>query len=571
MTTGETKMIRRVESNLKAGCSVDIGPKTLIVGPNRSGKSTIVNAIELATTGRASDIAGRATLALDAELATLMPPGADSVFARAFYGPLIPTCQVVWALEKGHKATRGAAPSPASEVVFPLREVRENLVASAEKARKWLLGLVAAEIEWPTVLSRVAPALHDRLTTLSGGTVAGLPTALETAGRQRRAAEAKATALREAPPLPVVHAPIGSAPDLAALDAAVVKAEADVSAAQAALDALPKLAPGADAVAEMGQRIVTILTGQVASKAPRCGVCGGDGPPGRFAVRLKEVEALIATGRKAIEARAAAATRVNEALARRATVQAARAAAQATAAAVANAVTETQAVAAQSREGEAVEADREAASWRELGDAVSRVMATLVGEARAAFEAKVQRYMPRGFTFGLDLVDGDREVCRFGLRSKIGGDSPFGALTALRSALSGAEWAIVTAALAAATTPDGAHAIIVPEERAFDPATLFETLLAFDSCPAQVIITSPVMPTDVPVGWTVIRCGGDVAASAALPAATVGAGVAPTAPPAVAKRGRGRPRKTPLPEAAAPSQPVTVAASNGVATELPWA
>ena len=558
-------MIRRVESNVKTGCQVDIGPKTLIVGPNRSGKSTIVNAIELATTGRASDIAGRVTLALDAELATLMPPGAESVFARAFYGPVdgvgAASGQVAWSLEKGHKSTRGANPAPAPEFVFPLREVRENLVASAEKARKWLLGLVAAEIAWPVVLARIAPALHERVTTLSGGSVAGLPTALETAKRGVRDETRRAAVLREVVIVPVIHAPAPQPPDLGALNAGVAKAEAEVATAQAVLDALPKIDT---ATTEMGQRIVMILTGQIASKAPRCGVCGGDGPPGRFALRLRDVETIIAGGKKAIEARTAAAQKVNEALARRSLAWSTRSAAQTTATAVADAVTSTQAEASQAREGEAVEADRSAARWQELADAVGRVMSSLVNEARQAFEGKVQRYMPAGFCFGLDLVDGDKEVCRFGLRVA-GVGTPEGTPLHLRSALSGAEWAIVTAALAAATTPDGAHAIIVPEERAFDPATLLSTLLAFAACPSQVIITSPIMPSAVPAGWTVIRCGGEIAASAALPAGTEGAGSSPPPAPPV-KRGRGRPRKTPLPEPIA-----TPPASATDVTGLPWA
>jgi hypothetical protein len=555
-------VIRRVESNVKAGCQVDLGPKTLIVGPNRSGKSTIVNAIELATTGRASDIAGRTTLALDAELATLMPPGAESVFARAFYTrddqlPDAVERQVSWSLEKGHKATRAAVPAPAPEVVFPLRDVRENLTKSPETARKWLLGLVAAEVTWDAVLKRIAPALHARVTTLASGTVAGLPVALDTAKRQGRAAVAKAEALREPVATPITHAPPPAAvPDLAALNAAAVRTEAEVSAAQQALDALPRHDA---AETEMGERIVSVLKGTIAARVAKCACCGLDGPVDRFPTRLRAVETIIAAGRKVAADRVAAQARVQTALNARSLAWAARSAAQATAAAVTAAVGAVVADVSQEREAEAVAADRDAAAWKELADAIERVMGGLVSESRVAFEESVQRFMPSGMQFGLDLMDGDREVCRFGLRDG-----------ALRSALSGAEWAIVTAALAAATTPPDAHAIIVPEERAFDPRTLFETLLAFDSCPSQVIITSPVMPTDVPSGWTVIRCGGEVAASAALPAVTAGVATAPPAPPA-AKRGRGRPPMTEEEKARRAAEKASKASTPRNAADPPWA
>jgi len=543
-------VIKRIESNVKTGCQVDIGPKTLIVGPNFSGKSTIVNAIELATTGRASDVAGRATLALDTELVTLMPPGAESVFARAFHA----TGQVAWALEKGHKATRGATPSPAPEYVFPLREVRDNLIASPAKARTWLLGFVAAEVEWATVLARIAPALHERVTRLTGGVIAGLPIALDTARRGTREATARAATLREVVPVPIVHAPPPPT-DLSAFDAEVRKATAERAVAQTALDVLP---PADTATADIGAKMIAILRGQIAAKSPTCGICGAGGDVARFAARLTAIEAKIRGVSEAAANRNAAAQRVNAAISRLTSAQAAWQTVQQTATAVAVAVTGAQAEAAQNREAEAIEADRAANEWRELAEAIARVMTAIVGEGRSDFESRVQRFMPVGMTFGLDLLDGDREVCRFGLRS---GDS-------LRSALSGAEWAIVTAAIAMAVTPEGANAIIIPEERAFDPESLADALMAFDVGPAQVIVTSPIMPASVPAGWTVIRCGGEIAASAALPAATAGTGTPPPAPPVPVKRGRGRPRKNPLPEAA-PTE--AAAPSNGAVTsDLPW-
>jgi hypothetical protein len=142
----------------------------------------------------------------------------------------------------------------------------------------------------------------------------------------------------------------------------------------------------------------------------------------------------------------------------------------------------------------------------------------------------------------------------------------------LHGALSGAEWARVTAALALATCPESpVPAVICPEERAFDPRTLAEVLEAFSVGVAgmgeeapQIIVTSPVRPDPMPTGWTVIdvgtkfEAGAGAGAGAALPStdifSTAAATPAPPAPPAPAKRGRGRPRAVVEPDPL-PAQP----------------
>ena len=54
------RYVKRVESNVKGGVAVDLGPRTLIVGPNASNKSAVVNSVEFALTGAVSDVVGRA-------------------------------------------------------------------------------------------------------------------------------------------------------------------------------------------------------------------------------------------------------------------------------------------------------------------------------------------------------------------------------------------------------------------------------------------------------------------------------------------------------------------------------
>jgi hypothetical protein len=136
----------------------------------------------------------------------------------------------------------------------------------------------------------------------------------------------------------------------------------------------------------------------------------------------------------------------------------------------------------------------------------------------------------------------------------------------LHGALSGAEWARVTAALALTTCPESpVPAVICPEERAFDSQTLAEVLEAFsigvtgmgEEAP-QIIVTSPVRPDPMPTGWTVIALEGGKSEGTALPSSDIFStdrvAVVTTAPFQLAPK-RGRPPKTSPPAAPPKEEP----------------
>jgi hypothetical protein len=151
----------------------------------------------------------------------------------------------------------------------------------------------------------------------------------------------------------------------------------------------------------------------------------------------------------------------------------------------------------QQAESSALEADRSAVEWKALKEALENAMALTLEQSLAAFVAKVQQNLPGTDQFDLKLRDGDREVVSFGLVR--GGF--------LHTALSGAEWARVMAAMSAACVAPGKYACLIPEERAFDPDTLKSVMEALSGSTHQVILTSPVKPKKVPAGWTVIERG----------------------------------------------------------------
>ena len=536
--------VEKVESSIKGGVVAQLGAKTLILGDNGVGKSAIVNAVELAGTGRASDVAGRATLAKDADLFMLAPPGADRVWSEVRVNQGIGAAS--WSLEKGHRAQRTGP-----EIAFPLRDVQEALLGSPETARKWILRH-GGGFTWKDVLSLVPESLRKFLAADSPADPAeALTGALEDAKRRVRDLTASAKVARKftppaAPPptaadFTALEAVIGiwkergtaavAGSPLAAIQGALDAAKADLTRAGAqALDVestLAELPPPASGL-ELRRAAVLIAETLARAQARECAICGGKADPvelaaravrGRASIdRVNEIErkrenlqraqqeslVILSSLRREVERLTTEVARLE---------RSAKATGPAPDMTLAEAETQLRALhtlrasweAARNAEELALQAERDATDWTQLAEALSKALGQLVEKSRAAFCGRVQKFLPKSDLFGIDLLDGDREVLRVGLL-RLSGDH-----MVLHAALSGAEWARVTAALALATAPQTGPCIVCPEERAFDPSTLALVLQAFDEAVAgnddapQIIVTSPTPPTTVATSWTVIQ------------------------------------------------------------------
>lgn len=135
----------------------DVSGKTLIVGPNGAGKSAIVQAVSLAISGAAEEVAGRALTADPALLITLAKDhGRDGkpMFARVTLSNG-ENCQ--WETQRDgkriktplHIRPRWVVPHDSKQHSphFPLRDVREVLVGSTKTARARFLTWVCSELE----------------------------------------------------------------------------------------------------------------------------------------------------------------------------------------------------------------------------------------------------------------------------------------------------------------------------------------------------------------------------------------------------------------------------------------
>ena len=149
--------IKGIKSNIKGGVDQELGEKTLIVGPNGIGKSAIINAIELAVGGSASDIVGRAEVKREAELLTLADGKRVFAAAEVSHGKA--------ASYEAQSNSRGGAKKAAHTcsvaASFPVRDVRAALGGSADTARSWLLSKVVKDVTREDVLSWFTPEAQD--------------------------------------------------------------------------------------------------------------------------------------------------------------------------------------------------------------------------------------------------------------------------------------------------------------------------------------------------------------------------------------------------------------------------
>lgn len=545
--------IRGVKGNVKKGCDVELGEKTLIVGPNGSGKSTIVNTVELALTGRAGDIAGRVDVAREVDVMSLAKDGAPMIEALVkFDNDNVAAYRTSGSTAKAKKATGDRPAAIQHEDVLPIRTLREALLGSPATARKFLMGKIATTT-LSDVEALIPAALSDRFKGCFPANVSvadGLVAAIEYAGKASRDASSEAKTQREAAKL--VSGGRGAPPSEAEVKLAVQtlkearehlgELEDLMNSAEAVREAEEELAKVEKHADEAAIRLTNTRTALNAAKKPKgfapivnllpqvidesclageCLCCGGKPPSKAMA---DEIRAALQdyeksnSGYAKLEAEVAAAEGFAKAAldmlekSEKAVVKLKGSGVPPTeedlSVAEADVISAEQKVldlksardawnSVQKAESAALEADRSSLEWKALKESLENAMALTLEKSLAAFVAKVQANLPKTDTFDLKLRDGDREVVAFGLVRE----------GFLNTALSGAEWARVMAAMATACVDPDKYACLIPEERAFDPETLKDVMSALSDCPHQVILTSPVKPKRVPAGWTVITRG----------------------------------------------------------------
>lgn len=555
--------VQRVRSNVKSSdgllWEVELGEKTLIVGANGKGKSRVVNAVELALTGRASDLAGKVDVAREADLLALSPGRNANLYSEVHLsnGETVTFGVECAGAGKARKADHEVPAWFAKQELLPVRAVREAMMGSADAACRQFLSWAGASTG-RSITDMLSPSLvasYNRLVALNPGadltglegaarkkkleanaSVKALENALLTSGCSQAAPDdadiaAAQTAAHDARQV-LVKAQAAQmranavqrgemlAQQVVELEAALAAADATLAQWEEYVAALPKPA-GNPAAA---QHLLELLNLTVEGKFDDCLLCDGTPGAAHFAARHEAVNAAM--GARMRQASEYAGAEANLRLARtqantvdgqlhyaRKALSALTSVAEqedvpdyssaaAACDAAENNLRQLQSAQAAWRAYRSImvqldTARADAATWKALEDALGQAGRILLTDALTAFKAKVQSFLPATDIFNLTLSEGSREVFQAGFMRD----------GTLHTALSGAEWARLTLAMASAILPANAQlAVITPEERAFDPKTLAAVMKSLASTPGQVIITSPIAPSGkTPAGWTVVE------------------------------------------------------------------
>jgi len=541
--------VKKVRSSILGGVDAELGDKTLIIGPSAGGKTSIVRSIELALAGGTSDLEGRDWVGDDVRLNALAS-GDEGVVVEA---ELDDGTALSFVKRPG---SRGQHEGPKGKL-FDLREVRDELTGSPERARRFLLGVVGHDVSFEDVRTRMPAGLFDLYEALAQGVSGGPTDVLESV--ERAAAKAARDAAREVKGakkvLETIGAGLGSRPTEEQLQAALIKRQAadqrlidlrgQLLMAQQSAGVAERRAQYTTRLAEVETEISQINAPTAAdfeaasrreralalretvemmlkANTPQCQVCGADHALDAFQARLNAMIKAIDHTLAIDEQRQGELTRLQGLHDARVQLQNALASmleSDATRSVesleyeVSEATREKQiseveyqklksAADAWDRSKRAraqiEEQDERAMRMKRLSNTCADVQKELVAALSDRLCSEVTKHLPDGMVFGIE----DGAKFRFGLVRD--GE--------LHTALSGAETTAVMTAIGAVAAKGRKEelAVLIPEERAYDPEMLAHIMRGLRRTDAQVILTSTVrFKGKTPAGWTIVDLYGE--------------------------------------------------------------
>ena len=511
--------IERVRSNLKGGCSVELGMRTVIYGPNGSGKSSIVQAIELATTGAVSDMEGREQVKQSTALARLFPANSPIRFAEC---DLSSGENFRWELPDG--ARKGTYKKPVHDrpcdVKWPLQVLAAVLGGDATTVQAWLEKQVFKGLTKRKALAKLPPSVRsvaENLMDRKGKT--DFLSLAKDAKSEARALRAQATRTEStvesmvegiSPPLDEEERRVLS--QKSALEGAYMTEEEHEVEREAIYQMAIALQNFQEAVksepgnqmdgklemlgkAQAALEMIEQHRSRVGEPTEYCWVCGSSentkdheeqvgsavsmlGDALAYKQRCAESQKKLAEMEQELQAKCAVfnATQIGESPREAALILA-----------------KDDAVRKTWRNAEAQKA--ESAQLRAKADALTSTAKSLlsVGKdllnaAKSEFESNISSFLPEGDTFEIDLTS-----ARVGLLREDG----------LHSALSGAEWNRVLLAIACGIANGSTLNVLVPPDRAWDRDTLEQMMIALSKADVQIVVMSTVKPEPVE-GWAIV-------------------------------------------------------------------
>lgn len=526
------KYISKVKSSLKKGCDVTLGPRTVLVGANGSGKSTVVQSLELAARGWVTDMEGREKVKQGKALSRLFSDH-SSMFSHAVLSDTSSDDEVnlKWSMKAG---SRGGFKTPKHEppviLRFPVQDISATLSGDATTVGAWLEGQVLDELSTEDVLSQLPPAVRDDARAF----IERQPKAdfmslakeakRESSGLRRKATSTEKTidSMVEGIAPPMTQAKLDelqkrweelekeanqitvTQADYDALQQAIKQQQAQVDVKAGALRSLhPPDKEAEQAAAKVAQLKHFIKVHVQHYGMSECKVCGNPDAESGITARVNtihEVEQSLLGTIKANQRRQAMEEELQQL---RNELQNMQAKLQCLVVSDADPSAEARQILDRISQDKAnrrawTNADaqrKEVAQMRARADRISLVGKELAKAGKALlqkrqseFEQQVSAFLPGEEELGVDL-----STARLGLQRE--GD--------LHSALSGAEESRVLLALAAAQEDGSTPCVLIPKDRGWDSATLTSVMKALADSPVQVIIMSTVEPDPVE-GWSLV-------------------------------------------------------------------
>jgi len=505
-----------------------LGSKTFIYGPNGSGKTTIINGVEFATTGRVSDLSGRDGASSLPLLRRLMSRHESDIHANAVIRLSDDqTLATSYRLPRSGKLE--SQTPPAFHVAFPLEDVKGVLTGQSNTARKWLIDNLCSDIPFAAIYATLPPEWVERYKAVcayvdpaKAPTPAKMLVGVEEvlAARLRRA-RADVKRLQEQINVMAPTQPRPSPEDIREARNAMQKATArvDVPALRRQLtlakqalatseeDLRGALAVAQSAIPDIRKTLEAIVT-LVKPEAKCCVLCGSESKkPAQLYVQAQMLLEKDDRAQASLRMVDTLRMSVNRA---KATVDSLTLELQAAEkqgdmpdssedmhdryrrlAGLEDAWTRTEQV--RSEMLQAMQQENDTAPFL---DVVRRTLGMLLEDARSSFVARVQGHLPAHVRFDVRLKDGNKDLCEIGT---------FAADGTFAMAQNGAGWLQMQLAIAAAMTTGADLTIYTNPDRGHDPKTLKDTLKALTDVPGQVLFASPTKPFGgLPAGWTLL-------------------------------------------------------------------
>ena len=536
-----TTYISHTQSTVKGGVDTELSKLNLITGVNGAGKSSIINSIELACGGFASDIMGRSIVRKTGDLIVLAQDG-KKLEAVAVFNDGKSASYTVRATTKGAGKAKHNSPFT---VRFPFQEVTEFLTGSSAKAREWLIRhlQVQPSLGWDAALQEALNRnsqglLSEKLSKIiatqkqvikdAKAEIKGSEKGMEffSKGTQddlwttKPTKEAIAELRSEASKIMEQIISVSNRVTEADVERARQRAIALVSEAQK-LETVLRSFQDSHQPMEIDKMMETLVvfdavlniqSYHLEHSQTNCTVCGSQIDLDRHT----HLNNLIKQQKDQFESSTVLQREYHNALSRYEELQVDIPEAMAQFEKLKNSISPTSSVDL-SLEYQKINQKAEAGErllhhWEQLAQCKTNISEQqsviekaekllqlaedasleVLQDAAINFENKVNKFLPEESIFKLILTD---TTCRIGL-NKWG---------TIRFALSGAEWVQIVLAIAAATAGHNDFCIYIPEERAYDPETLSAMMKALEGVNGQVLLTSTVSPSVVPPTWNTIN------------------------------------------------------------------